>query len=456
MFNIFLNDKNIGDRELISIDENNNDSKNNIESNDYSYINNNEDKTEKINSTHNYENQITKNIKTIPKTKRYYFYPIKFLLLLLCLFLIYDEIGTKQIDLNNYLDKTYGEEDLLNIIKEKEREMVNSSESRRNEIEKEIENIYNVIETIKKKKKEIINKNKKIIRDDGKLMLACAYSTDNGYIYPTLVSITSLVLNAGNDTFYNIYVLISPDFTEYNKEILMSVEKNNTEHCKIYIINIGNKYEGKDTNNKIPTAAYYRLDLHNILPDVDRIIYMDGDTAIFQDLSELIFLDMKGNYILGFLDDRPNALRKYKIKNAVVICSGVILIDLAALRKNNMTEKFNAFMEANLGKLEQHDQTTINVVCQGKISTLPPKYGMWNFRTLEDFILHNYLYSYFIRYNTKELLLAYEYPGIVHYIKGKPFYKISNKYYYDEWWAYARKTAYYSEIYNYSKQIQLK
>ena len=446
MFNIFLNDNsasNIAEKELLSIDENHNDSKNQIELNDYSYINSNEDKTEKMNSVHNHANKITKIIKSISKTKKYYFCSIKFLLLLLCFFLTIND--KNQYALNNYLDKIYGEEDLLKLAKEKERKMFNFFSG------KEIENIYNVIEEIKRKKKEIIDENEKIIRDDGKLVLACAYSTDNGYIYPTLVSMTSLVINAGNNTFYNIYVLVSPDFTEYNEKILTSFEKNNTEHCKIHIINMGNKYEGKDTNIRIPTAAYYRLDLHNLLPDVDRIIYMDGDTAVFQDLSELIFLDMKGNYILGFLDNRPDALRKYKIKNAVVLCSGVLLMDLSALRKNNITEKFNEFLEANLGNIEQHDQTTINVVCQEKISTLPPKYGMWNFRTFEDFKSLNYKYPYWIRYNKKELSLAYEHPGILHYVIGKPFHKFQHKYYYDEWWEYARKTDYYDEICNYVK-----
>ena len=52
------------------------------------------------------------------------------------------------------MDRIYGEKDLLQIIKEKERELANSSTKRRLEIEKEIENIYNVIEKIKKRKKK--------------------------------------------------------------------------------------------------------------------------------------------------------------------------------------------------------------------------------------------------------------------------------------------------------------
>ena len=419
---------------------------NSVNNNESKSINDNSDKIVKMNSAHNKENKMADNKRTKSKTNIHYFYSNKFLLIIIIFFIICDNNGENQIDLKNYLDKIYGEEDLLKIIKEKEREKVNFSHKKRYKIEKEIENIYDTIEKIKKKKKEIINKNKKLIRDDGKLILACSYSLDNGYIFPTLVSMTSLVINAGNNTFYNIYVLASPDFTEKNKEILMSVEKNYTDHCKIFFINMGNKFLWKDTNFRIPIATYYRLDLHNLLPDVDRIIYLDGDTAVFQDLSDLIFLDMKGNYILGYLDSDPNALKKYKIKNAVVLCAGVILMDLSAMRKNNISEKFNKFMKENLGKLEQRDQTTINVVCQGKTAAIPPKYGIWNSRRFRDAKNHNYDYLPSIRYNKKELLLAYEHPAIMHYIIGKPFNKCNNKYYYDEWWEYAKKTGYYHKI----------
>ena len=403
---------------------------------------NNNDKTVKVDSAHNKENKIKKYNKAILKFNKYYFYSNKYFLIIIFLFYIFDDNRTNQIDLNNYLDKIYGEEDLLKIIKEKERKKANFSKKKRYKIEKEIENIYDVIKKIKKKKKEIINKNKKIVRYDGKLILACSYALDNRYTFPTLVAMTSLVINAGKNTFYNIYVLTNPDFTEKNKKILKSVENSYSDHCKIFIINMGNKFQGLNTY-RFTASTYYKLDLHNILSDVDRIIYMDGDTAVFQDLSDLIFLDMKGNYILGYLDSNENALKKYKIKNPVILCAGVILMDLSALRKNNITEKFNLFFKENNGKIEQHDQTTINVVCQGKISTLPPKYGIWNSRSFRDVIDTNYDYNPSIRYNKKELLLAYKHPAILHYIIGKPYIKLVSKCYYKEWWEYAKKTVYY-------------
>ena len=109
-------------------------------------------------------------------------------------------------------------------------------------IVKEIDNFCAIIEKIKKMKKLKIKKMEKITRFDGKLILSCSYVLNNDYIYPTLVAMTSLVINAVNNTFYNIYLLVSPDFTEENENILKSVEKNYTNHCKIIIINIGNKF----------------------------------------------------------------------------------------------------------------------------------------------------------------------------------------------------------------------
>ena len=379
-------------------------------------------------------------------------YSKKFLLILfygiINYFLNKDKI---ELDINKYLNKLYGEEELLKIIKEKEEEKILSNIKRKYELEKEIENFNAVIEKIKKIKKVKIKKMKNIIRDDGKLILSCSYALNNGYIYPTLVSMTSLVINAGKNTFYNIYLLVSPDITEENKNILMSVEKNYTNHCKVIIRNMGNIFKGVDTNNRIPTSAYYRLELHNILPDVDRIVYMDGDTAVFQDLSELITLDMEENYILGFLDNSPKSLRKFKIKNAIVLCSGVLLIDLNALRMHNISEKYNEFIKQNLGNIYQHDQTIINVICQGKISTLPAKYGIWNFKNVKQLKYHNNDHLPWLKYNKKEFLISYYYPSIIHYVIGKPYLKHDNKFYFDEWWKYAHKSGYYDKIYKFAK-----
>ena len=99
---------------------------------------------------------------------------------------------------------------------------------------------------------------------------------------------TSLAENASKKTFYDIYVMIGTGFKDENKEILLSVEIKHKEHYKIYFIDMADKFKKADTNQKITTPTYYRLELPSLLPDVNRIIWMDGDTAVFEDLTELI------------------------------------------------------------------------------------------------------------------------------------------------------------------------
>ena len=147
--------------------------------------------------------------------------------------------------------------------KENEKEKVNSDSI------KEEENI-NKDSTIEEEiKKEQVKQNKTII--------AVSYATDNKYIYPTIVSMTSLVLNACKDTLYDIYILHTPDFTEKSKNILNKFKNKFKDRCKITYINMGDRYKNLKYKRRLSISTYYRLSLHDILPKINKIIYLDGD-----------------------------------------------------------------------------------------------------------------------------------------------------------------------------------
>ena len=42
---------------------------------------------------------------------------------------------------------------------------------------------------------------------------------------------------------------------------------------------------------------------------------MDGDTLVFEDLTELIQLDMKGKVVMGFLDGLLDSINSFGFKN---------------------------------------------------------------------------------------------------------------------------------------------
>ena len=75
---------------------------------------------------------------------------------------------------------------------------------------------------------------------------------------------------------------------------------------------------------------------------------------------------------------------------------------------------------------------------------------MWNFKNAKNFIDHNNEHLPWLRDNKRECLISYYYPSILHYVIGKPYLKDNNKFYYDKWWEYTKKTGYYDEIYKYA------
>ena len=239
--------------------------------------------------------------------------------------------------------------------------------------------------------------------------------------------------------------MITNDFDEINKIILESVQKRFPEQCEIIFIEMENIFNVQ----KRLEATYFRLALHDKLPNINRIIYLDGDTMVFEDLTELFNLNMNGNYILGFLDSGIRDLEKYGIKNATVLCAGVLLMDLEGLRNFNFTEKIKQFIISQNNKILKEDQDIINSVLQGHLYALPPKYGMWGFDLYLHAQFHNGVQKPWLKYNESELKEAFEHPAILHYTASKPFH--NKKAPFDNfWWNYANSSGYYKSIYNYS------
>ena len=208
-----------------------------------------------------------------------------------------------------------------------------------------------------------------------------------------------------------------------------------------------NRYKNLITNKRISTPSYYRLSLQDLLPEVNKIIYLDGDTLVFEDLKELFELDMKGKIIMGFLDNNLNAIESFGFKNATIICSGVLLIDLEGLRKFGYTQKVEKFIFKNWNKLTQHDQTVINVVLQDKIAPIPPKYGVWAFKSKYDAQIFLNMQLPHLKYNEQEFFNAMEHPAILHFVWPKPFWMKHTRFE-NDYWKFANLTGHYNEIYS--------
>ncbi len=282
--------------------------------------------------------------------------------------------------------------------------------------------------------------------------IGIAFGLNNQYTYPTLVSMISILENASPNTFYNFYLLVEKGlFKKVNKDKLIHLEEK-YDRCKIIIFELTNKNFTNANTKRYPMAAYYRLLLADLIKDVNRVIYLDGDTITLTDLTEMFNLKMNNNIMLGFVDNSYKKSEKFGIKTYKYVTSGVLLMNLKKMRKENISKKFFEFIDKYKSKLTQEDQTVINIVLHGRIDLLPPKFGMWNFVNRQALISHNKYENERLgikAYDENEIFKAWKVPSIIHFVRAKPWKKktsYTHREFHEKWWEYAQKSDEYKNI----------
>ena len=201
-----------------------------------------------------------------------------------------------------------------------------------------------------------------------------AFSFNNVYVYPIIVSITSILFNSAHDTFFTFYLLLAPDVKEENVKKISGL-KDKYSNCKFVFIHVDNQFKNFFTGYYKSPTIYYRLELSNLITDADKIIYLDVDTITHKDLKQFYNLDMGKYYYLGFpghdlVNFEINGTRNF-------INSGCMLVNLKKLRESNAPKLFQDFYQQFGTK--KYDEYIINSVFYNKISFLPLIYGIPDF-----------------------------------------------------------------------------
>lgn len=112
-----------------------------------------------------------------------------------------------------------------------------------------------------------------------------------------------------------------------------------------------------------------------IIATCQKIIHIDYDCLIRDDLAEMYNLDMTNLNIRGIVDTTPWRNDKYVLNNKY-ICSGVILMNLERMRRTNIVQKYEFTLKNFSDRLQYPDQTIINSVDINFNDFLPLKYGI--------------------------------------------------------------------------------
>ncbi len=230
--------------------------------------------------------------------------------------------------------------------------------------------------------------------------IAICLSSDNNYVQHLGAAISSVLKNKNADDFINIYIIDGGIQTE-NIEKLKSFEQK--YDCKVEFVKpIAEKLKNCVTfrGDYISVATYYRLLIPEIIPNEDRVIYLDCDMIIRKSLKELYGKDFGNNLVLGVRDvGFEGGTKRLRIEK--YINAGMLLMNSKQMREENTVEKIFNWINDNKDKIECHDQDVINAACAGRIEYIEN------------------IYNAQVRKNNYSEFSEIEDPAILHFISPK-------------------------------------
>ena len=198
---------------------------------------------------------------------------------------------------------------------------------------------------------------------------------------------------------------------------------------------------------KLPTTklwsieTYYRLAILQLLPkELDRILYLDVDIIVMDDLGELYNTDFEDNHFIACDDadpggknfpDRQTLFKEpfeagYRYFNA-----GVMLWNLSYLRENYTMQDYLDLAKKLDYSMSTLDQDLLNLMHWGHIGYADQRYN----------------YYARLRSNDGDTVEDAKKAAIIHYLSQKPWNADGYHFPIESiWWDYAKKTPYYMQL----------
>ena len=173
------------------------------------------------------------------------------------------------------------------------------------------------------------------------------------------------------------------------------------------------------------TTFLLRLYASRLLPStVHQVLYMDVDTIVSGSLKELANLTLGEDIALAAVKDlvRYDDYPRLGLDSSkhVYFNSGIMLLNLDYWRKHNTGDKCLQLLVKYSSLYNMPDQDALNVVCEGHVTYLHPRYNCLVF----FFARREYLKARVREEEFNRVLEAIESPAIIHYVfVNKPWYK---------------------------------
>ncbi len=275
-------------------------------------------------------------------------------------------------------------------------------------------------------------------------MINIVLAINDNFIKQAATTITSIHKNSKKDSLIGINILHS-DVTQQNQNIIKDMVKDMKNISELNFVDMKqfvtrglfDKYIVDE--NYITSETYYRLFIPNLFPQYDKVLYLDSDVIVCEDLTELYNTDIDNLYagvvsvykyffknVLNLNDDKiiseEYLANKLNILNKTYFNAGILLLNLSEMRKDNIQEKSFEFLFKNYPLLYQ-DQDILNSLFNNKVKFLDRKYNVY--------------YRHYL-HNSPTTILHFAGPQ-----KPWNFYKLNEGF--ELYWKYFKLTPFYNE-----------
>ncbi len=209
------------------------------------------------------------------------------------------------------------------------------------------------------------------------------YPFDNNYAPYAGVSLTSLLESNRDAQAIHVFVLgfdltretedrFRRTVSNYGRDITFLDQK-----CVDDIIDTYNipSYRGA-------RVAISRLFVSLFMPDdIDRLLYLDSDTIVKDDITGLLHADLSGMPVGMVCDSVARDYKQYMgfTPEEPYFNGGMIVYDLNAWKEKRCTERIIDHIREVRMNYEALDQDLINIVLKGEIKKLDPRYNFQPF-----------------------------------------------------------------------------
>lgn len=204
-------------------------------------------------------------------------------------------------------------------------------------------------------------------------MIPVVLAADDNYVPHLAVTMLSAAASAADASRFTFYVL-DAGITEGNRHRLEQLAQSRGVALSIIqpqVIDLG----AVDLK-RYGIAAIYRILVGEILPEtVSKIIYLDCDIVVLDDLSDLFATELNENAIAAVENLGQQPAGRLGLEKGDYFNSGVLVLDLEQWRAKRFGQQVLAYMRQNAESLVFPDQDGLNAVLRGHWQRLPLR---WN------------------------------------------------------------------------------